>query len=65
MPRGQNTNGNWNFRIKRYKCPECNKKGLYQGSKNWICCMYCNLTETLIYTDNYKKLLLIIEENKK
>ena len=63
MPRGQNSNGNWNFRIKRSKCPHCNKKGLYRSrEKGWIICMYCKLLETLKYTEKYQKLLTIINE---
>ncbi len=63
MPRGKTTNGDWNFRIKRSKCPNCNKKGMYKSrEKGWIMCMYCNLLETLKYSDNYKKLLSIINQ---
>jgi hypothetical protein len=61
MPKGQSSNGNWNFRIKRSKCPKCNKKGLYKGAKGWISCMYCKTLETNYWTDNYQKLLQIIE----
>lgn len=50
MPRGQSScTGEWNFRVKRYVCPSCNRKGLYSDytyehhswRKAWIC-MYRN-----------------------
>lgn len=41
MARGANSDGHWNFHIKRYKCPDCNRKGLHRTRLGWVC-MYRN-----------------------
>mgnify|MGYP006921370048 CR=1 FL=1 len=50
MPRGTNSNGTYNFHVKRYVCPDCKRKGLYIkwykdrgiGSTKYFTCMYKN-----------------------
>lgn len=41
MPRGQASSGHWNFHVTRYKCPDCNRKGLHMVRHGWVC-MYQN-----------------------
>ena len=58
MPRGQSVcTGKWNFHSKRYTCPDCNKKGLFVLSRQWLSCCYCKLLETKLYSDNYQRIM--------
>jgi hypothetical protein len=62
MPRGKSSRGNWNFRVTRYVCPTCKRKGLYGGwiwenhsyRQAWIC-MYKNCNSRNGYDTLFRK----------
>lgn len=62
MPKGKSACGDWNFRVKRYVCPSCKRKGLYSGStresgtfrQSWFC-MYKNCSSRAIHETFFRK----------
>ena len=41
MPRGQRSDGKYNFHVKRHICPNCKKKGLHLANDHWYCMYRC------------------------
>lgn len=62
MPKGKSATGDWNFRVKRYVCPSCKRKGLYhtytyesyRHRAAWVC-MYNNCPSRLNHDTLWRK----------